>query len=53
MSSGKAFYSGAALFDVKSGSNGRYTVNYLCHGQPGYDGPTGEGTPGGGLPVAA
>jgi subtilase family serine protease len=42
-----------SLFDVTSGSNGR-CVNkrntagaYLCTGGPGYDGPTGNGTPNG------
>jgi subtilase family serine protease len=47
---GEAFYSDGALFDVKGGSNGRCTTSYLCHGEPGYDGPTGLGTPNGPLP---
>lgn len=34
------------LFDVISGSNGT-CGNYLCNGVPGYDGPTGLGTPNG------
>jgi subtilase family serine protease len=39
-----------SLFDVTSGSNGRCTHHnsgaaYLCTGGPGYDGPTGNGTP--------
>jgi hypothetical protein len=42
-----------SLFDVTSGSNGRCssrrTANlaYLCTGEVGYDGPTGNGTPNG------
>ena len=36
----------ASLFDVNSGSNGS-CGNYLCNGGPGYDGPTGNGTPNG------
>jgi len=36
------------LFDVTSGVNGVCTgQTYLCHGLPGYDGPTGLGTPNG------
>jgi hypothetical protein len=37
------------LFDVRSGSNGRCESDrqYLCNGGPGYDGPTGLGTPDG------
>ncbi len=38
----------SALFDVTSGSNGRcHRTPYLCTGEPGYDGPTGNGTPDG------
>jgi len=37
----------AGLFDVTSGSNGSCSPSYLCHGQTGYDGPTGLGTPNG------
>jgi subtilase family serine protease len=37
----------AALFDVTSGSNGSCGGSYLCTGGPGYDGPTGLGTPNG------
>jgi subtilase family serine protease len=37
----------ASLFDVTSGSNGRCSASYLCTGAPGYDGPTGNGTPNG------
>ncbi|HET9014221.1 MAG TPA: S53 family peptidase [Thermomicrobiaceae bacterium] len=42
-----------SLNDVTSGSNGRCTrgrntsTQYLCTGEPGYDGPTGNGTPNG------
>ena len=34
-----------ALFDVTSGSNGTCPAPVMCHGGPGYDGPTGLGTP--------
>jgi subtilase family serine protease len=37
----------AGLFDVTTGSNGSCSPAYLCHGQAGYDGPTGLGTPNG------
>jgi len=37
----------ANLFDVTSGSNGSCTPAYFCHGEVGYDGPTGLGTPNG------
>jgi subtilase family serine protease len=37
----------ADLFDVTSGSNGSCGGSYLCTGKPGYDGPTGLGTPNG------
>jgi subtilase family serine protease len=43
----------SSLYDVVSGSNGRCTARksaskaYLCTGVPGYDGPTGLGTPNG------
>src|SRR3954449_3212638 len=36
-----------ALFNVTSGANGTCTPTYLCTGGPGYDGPTGLGTPNG------
>jgi subtilase family serine protease len=36
-----------ALFDVKTGSNGSCDPDYLCTALPGYDGPTGNGTPNG------
>ena len=37
------------LFDVTSGVNGvcEHARQYLCHGEKGYDGPTGLGTPDG------
>jgi subtilase family serine protease len=35
------------LFDVTSGSNGSCGGSYLCTGGPGFDGPTGLGTPNG------
>jgi subtilase family serine protease len=35
------------LFDVTSGSNGSCSPTYLCTAGPGYDGPTGWGTPDG------
>ena len=35
------------LFDVTSGNNGTCSVEYLCTGEVGYDGPTGWGTPNG------
>jgi hypothetical protein len=34
-----------ALFDVTVGSNGSCGGSYLCTAKPGYDGPTGNGTP--------
>ncbi len=37
----------AYLFDVTSGSNGSCSGSYLCTAEPGYDGPTGLGTPDG------
>ena len=36
-----------ALNDVTSGSNGSCGGSYLCTGEPGYDGPSGLGTPSG------
>ncbi|MEP6799327.1 MAG: carboxypeptidase regulatory-like domain-containing protein, partial [Lapillicoccus sp.] len=35
------------LFDVTSGDNGSCAIAYICHAVPGYDGPTGLGTPNG------
>lgn len=37
----------SSLFDVTSGSNGTCSPSYLCTAGPGYDGPTGLGTPDG------
>jgi hypothetical protein len=37
----------SALNDVTSGSNGTCANSYLCTAKPGYDGPTGLGTPNG------
>jgi len=37
----------ANLFDIVSGSNGSCGGTYLCTAKPGYDGPTGLGTPNG------
>jgi subtilase family serine protease len=37
----------SSLYDVTSGSNGSCSVAYYCHGEVGYDGPTGNGTPNG------
>jgi hypothetical protein len=38
---------GAGLNDITSGSNGTCSAAYLCTAGPGYDGPTGLGTPAG------
>ncbi|MEU9977783.1 carboxypeptidase regulatory-like domain-containing protein [Streptomyces sp. NPDC051014] len=38
---------GVGLNDVTAGSNGTCDVAYLCAAGPGYDGPTGLGTPSG------
>lgn len=43
---GYAYAHREALFDVVTGSNGS-CGNYLCTAGPGYDGPTGLGTPNG------
>src|SRR6202042_378362 len=37
----------SSLFDVTSGANGSCSPAYLCTAGPGYDGPTGWGTPNG------
>jgi N-acetylneuraminic acid mutarotase len=37
----------SSLYDVTSGSNGSCGGSYLCTAMPGYDGPTGLGTPNG------
>ena len=42
-----ALYGASSLFDVTSGSNGSCGGTYLCTGGPGFDGPTGLGTPNG------
>jgi subtilase family serine protease len=43
-----AYANSGSLFDVVSGSNGRCrNALYLCTAGPGYDGPTGLGTPNG------
>jgi Subtilase family len=36
-----------ALYDVHRGSNGFCKGSYMCTGRPGYDAPTGNGTPNG------
>jgi putative Ig domain-containing protein len=36
-----------SLFDVTAGADGSCSPAYLCHGETGYDGPTGLGTPDG------
>jgi subtilase family serine protease len=36
-----------SLFDVTTGNNGTCGGSYLCTAKPGYDGPTGLGTPNG------
>ena len=43
----KAWQSTSGLNDVTSGSNGTCSVAYYCTAVPGYDGPTGNGTPNG------
>ena len=42
-----AYSHSAALFDITHGSNGTCSPRYLCHARPGYDGPTGLGSPNG------
>jgi len=44
---GSPYANTGALFDVVSGSNGTCSVAYFCNAVPGYDGPTGLGTPNG------
>lgn len=36
-----------ALYDITAGNNGSCTVAYLCTAEPGYDGPSGLGSPNG------
>jgi subtilase family serine protease len=43
----RSYFAASALFDVTSGSNGSCGGSYLCTAGPGYDGPTGNGTPNG------
>lgn len=38
---------GFSTFDITSGSNGTCSISYICNAGPGYDGPTGWGTPNG------
>jgi subtilase family serine protease len=38
-----------AFFDVTTGSNGTCSPSYLCNAGPGFDGPTGWGTPNGAI----
>ncbi|MGC1380861.1 MAG: S8 family serine peptidase [Candidatus Baltobacteraceae bacterium] len=46
LDAGQSLYTGSAsLWDVTSGSNGTCKHKYLCNAGPGYDGPTGNGTP--------
>lgn len=35
------------LYDITTGSNGTCSITYYCNAGPGYDGPTGLGTPDG------
>jgi hypothetical protein len=43
----RAYTHSSALFDITQGNNGTCAAAYLCHAGPGYDGPTGLGTPNG------
>lgn len=46
--SADAFYKDTSMFDVTSGKNGECPAfEYLCTGEIGYNGPTGNGTPDG------
>lgn len=42
-----AYSNASDLYDVTSGSDGSCSPAYLCTGEVGYDGPTGNGTPNG------
>ena len=42
-----AYSHSSALFDITRGANGTCSPSYLCTAGPGYDGPTGLGTPNG------
>lgn len=44
-----AYAQRGALKDVTSGSTGACSISYICTAGPGYDGPTGLGTPNGDL----
>jgi hypothetical protein len=50
---GMIYANASAFFDVTSGTNGSCGSSYLCKAGAGYDGPTGNGTPNGGVPPAA
>jgi subtilase family serine protease len=43
----KLYASRRGLFDITAGSNGACSDAYLCSAGPGYDGPTGNGSPNG------
>ena len=43
----KLYHARSALFDVTSGTNGACFGSYLCTAGPGYDAPTGNGSPNG------
>ena len=43
----KLYTARRGLFDIASGSNGACSDTYLCSAGPGYDGPTGNGSPNG------
>jgi subtilase family serine protease len=44
----KSLYTNAAnLYDITSGADGSCSPSYICVAGPGYDGPTGNGTPNG------
>ena len=43
----KLYASRRGLFDITSGSNGACSDTYLCSAGPGYDGPSGNGSPNG------
>ena len=46
-SSQSLYAKGASLYDVTIGSNGSCSIAVLCTAGPGWDGPTGNGTPNG------
>jgi hypothetical protein len=43
----KLYESKGSLFDIAGGTNGDCSAGYLCTARPGFDGPTGNGTPNG------